>query len=153
VNWIQRIPAGFWWWATTISVFTMAGSLLILRAVVLRLPTDYFLASSAPKRALDSWPPHWRVVGLLLKNVGGALVILLGIIMLFSPGQGLLTILMGVCLVDFPGKRKIEVMLIRRRTVYGPLNWYRRRRGLEPLAIPGRERAPKSEGSGGTSSC
>lgn len=118
------------------SLVTMGLSLFLLRAVVLRLPAGYFLPDHNPKRALDSWPPHWRACGLVLKNAGGALVILLGILMCFAPGQGLLTILMGICLVDFPGKRKLEVLLIRRPTVYRPLNWFRHRKGLAPLEIP-----------------
>lgn len=136
MNWIQEIPEAFWWWASVSSLCAMVASLLILRAVVLRLPPDYFLPSRTPKRALESWPPHWRMAGLFLKNVGGTLVILLGIIMLFSPGQGVLTILMGVCLVDFPGKRKLEVLLIKRHAVHRPLNWFRHRKGVAPLEIP-----------------
>lgn len=136
MDWIQAIPEHVWWWATAISVVGMAGSLLILRAVVLRLPQDYFLPARAPKRPLESWPPHWRMVGLLLKNAGGTLLILLGVLMFFTPGQGLLTVLMGVCLVDFPGKRKIEVLLIRRHSVHRSLNWFRRRKGIPPLEIP-----------------
>lgn len=114
----------------------MVISLLILRMAVLHLPSDYFLPARAPKRALESWPPHWRALGLIVKNVGGALLVLLGIIMFFSPGQGLLTLLMGVCLMDFPGKRKLEVFLVRRHTVHRSLNWFRRRKGVPPLEIP-----------------
>lgn len=136
MRWIQRIPEEFWWWASVISLVLMGLSLLILRAVVLRLPAGYFMPDHNPKRALDSWPPHWRALGLALKNAGGALVFLLGVVMLFSPGQGLLTILIGICLVDFPGKRRMEVLLIRRHTVHRPLNWFRHRKGLPPLEIP-----------------
>lgn len=136
MNWIQKIPEEVWWWASAGSLATMVLSLLLLRAIVLRLPHDYFLPGKAPRRALESWPPHWRPAGLLLKNAGGGLVILLGILLCFSPGQGLLTILMGVCLVDFPGKRKIEVGLVRRPAVHRPLNWFRRRKGIVPLDIP-----------------
>jgi hypothetical protein len=136
VNWIQGIPEGFWWWVSAGSLGAMVLSLVILRLVILRLPIGYFLPGQTPKRALDSWSPHWRMLGLLLKNCGGGLVILLGVVMLFTPGQGLLTILMGVCLVDFPGKRKVEVLLIRRPSVHRSLNWIRHRKGVSPLEIP-----------------
>jgi len=136
VKWIQGIPPSFWAWATALSLFTLVVSLLILRAVILRLPRDYFLPVNAPERALASWPEGWRALGLLLKNLGGALVILVGVLMCFGPGQGLLTILIGVSLVDFPGKRKIEVFLIKRPTIHRPLNWFRERKGEEPLLIP-----------------
>ncbi len=44
--------------------------------------------------------PSWR------RNLYGGLLIIAGVIMLFTPGQGLLTLLAGFLLLDFPGKRR-----------------------------------------------
>ena len=77
--------------------------------------------------------------GLLLmgiKNLLGALLVLLGIIMLFTPGQGLLTLLVGLLLMNFPGKYRLERTLVARPGVFRALNWLRGRRGAGPMEMP-----------------
>ena len=46
-----------------------------------------------------------RGTGAALKNVFGLGALVLGVLMLFLPGQGLLMVLVGISLLDFPGKR------------------------------------------------
>ena len=41
------------------------------------------------------------------RNLLGGLLILLGLIMLVTPGQGILTIVLGFTIMDFPGKKRI----------------------------------------------
>jgi hypothetical protein len=66
----------------------------------------------------------------------GVLVIGLGILMIFTPGQGILSILVGVGLTDFPGKHELERRLAARRHVLNSMNWLRRHLNRPPLEKP-----------------
>jgi hypothetical protein len=78
---------------------------------------------------------RWGI--LLLKNVAGAAIIVLGIILTLPgvPGPGLLTILLGIMLTDFPGKRRLERWLIGRPRVLETLNRLRLRYGKPPFLL------------------
>jgi uncharacterized membrane protein YbaN (DUF454 family) len=79
--------------------------------------------------------PVVRGVFIVVKNVVGYVFIVLGIAMLFLPGQGLLTFLLGIILIDFPGKYRFERWLILRKHVLRSINWLRRRSNCEPLVV------------------
>lgn len=124
------------WWGSGISLVALLATLLGVPWVVARLPTNYF---NQPERAV------WRLWGdepwyaLLLggvKNALGALLVLLGFIMLVTPGQGLLTLLVGLLLMNFPGKYQLERWLVQRPGVMPALNWLRRRGGNPPFDPP-----------------
>jgi len=68
-------------------------------------------------------------------GIPGVLV-LLGVIMLVTPGQGLLTLLIGLLLLNFPGKYRLERWLVLRPGVLRGLNWLRRRHGEPPFEAP-----------------
>ena len=104
--------------------------------VITRLPADYF---SEPRR--HTWresddEPMFAVVIGLLKNVVGAVLVVLGVIMLVTPGQGLLTLLAGLLLMNFPGKYQLERWLVMRPGVLRALNWLRSRQGQLPFEHP-----------------
>jgi hypothetical protein len=67
----------------------------------------------------------------------GALLVLLGLLMLVTPGQGLLTLFIGLMLMNYPGKHALERWLVRRDGVMGGLNWLRRKGNQPPLQSPG----------------
>jgi len=69
------------------------------------------------------------------KNVLGGVFILVGIVLLALPGQGLLTILVGVMLLNFPGKFAFERWLVTRRPILRSVNWLRRRARRAPLTL------------------
>ncbi|MEW6356236.1 MAG: PGPGW domain-containing protein [Planctomycetota bacterium] len=48
-----------------------------------------------------------RLLVKILRNILGVLLILLGLVMLVTPGQGILTIVLGFAIMDFPGKKRI----------------------------------------------
>jgi hypothetical protein len=104
--------------------------------VVLRLPPDYF--THARRDPVYRHVRHplaaWSLV--LLKNVSGLVLVILGVVMLFTPGQGLLTLLVGLMLINFPGKYRLERRLVRLGPVIPALNWLRERRGRPPLMEP-----------------
>lgn len=127
------------WWGSGLSLLCLVATAIGVPWVVSRLPHDYF---NQPRRSV--WrkradaPRSVLVLGAL-KNLVGALLVLLGVIMLFTPGQGLLTLLVGMLLMNFPGKYRLERWLVRRRGVLAALNWLRRRGGHPPLDPPGCE--------------
>ena len=78
------------------------------------------------------------VLGVAALNVLvlGMLLVLLGLIMLVTPGQGILTLLVGLLLMNFPGKYQLERWLVSRRGVMRALDWLRKRKGQPPFDPP-----------------
>jgi Zn-dependent protease len=104
--------------------------------VVTRLPADYFSETRRHTwRSSDDEPLFAVVIGLL-KNVVGAVLVVLGLVMLVTPGQGLLTLLAGLLLMNFPGKYRLERWLVMRPGVLRALNWLRDRQGHAPFDHP-----------------
>ncbi len=97
------------------------------------IPPDYF---THEHKRLESWRQSHRALRwslLIGKNVLGTVLILLGLVMLFTPGQGILTMLLGIALVDVPGKRAIERRIVQQPAVLKALNGLRTRAGQPPL--------------------
>jgi hypothetical protein len=72
---------------------------------------------------------------LVLKNVVGAAAFLAGVVMLFTPGQGLLGIALGIGLMDIPGKHALERRIISHPSILGGINRLRKKAGRPPLKI------------------
>ncbi|QFU76607.1 hypothetical protein EY643_13600 [Halioglobus maricola] len=121
-------------WVTVLSGATFLAALVAVPWVVKRLPQDYF---SRPQR-LSADEPRGVTAYLLagLKNLFGAILVLLGILLLFTPGQGLLTLLAGLLLMNFPGKYRLERAVVARKGVFRALNWMRQRQGLPDFDSP-----------------
>ncbi len=132
---------GFDWqqlllWGGGLSLVAVIGTIIGVPWVVTRLPHDYF---SRPRRAVwreTADEPVFALVLGVLKNLLGALLVLLGLVMLVTPGQGLLTLLVGLLLMNFPGKYRLERWLVLRPGVLRALNWLRRRRDQAPFDTP-----------------
>jgi hypothetical protein len=106
-----------------------AAGMVIAAAVIIRLPETYF--SESRSRGLGDAHRVRRWLRLLAKNVGGAAVILFGIVLSVPgvPGPGALTVLLGIMLMDFPGKRRFERWLISRPRVLAAVNRLRNQHG------------------------
>ena len=119
------------------SVLLFVLSLVGVPMVLTRMPADFF---SRPERRrlklAQQRRPFWFGVLHGLKNALGAVLLVLGLLMLFTPGPGLTTIFVALFLVDFPGKRRLQRWVISRPTVHGPVNAIRRRAGRPPLELP-----------------
>jgi len=110
--------------------------------LLVRLPADYFCDSSSRDFWIDRHPVIRRT-GLIMKNVFGAVLVALGVLLSLPgvPGPGLLTILIGVMLLDFPGKRRLERWLIGQPTIVRTVNSLRRRYNKPPLAWTASDKA------------
>lgn len=125
-------------WVLWLSGMTFLGSLIVLPILIIRMPSDYFVRS---RPGPDSWParhPIVRAAGLLLKNVFGIIFLLAGLIMLFTPGQGVLAALVGLSLMDIPGKKAWERRIVAHPRVHRALDKIRAKAGQPPLQLPDR---------------
>jgi hypothetical protein len=131
-HWLVRIGtaaahAGLWW-GIAISLGLGLASLAVAAAVVVSWPPDHFRSAGRAGLWHDR-PPVVRALGLAMKNVAGAALLVLGALMALPgiPGQGILTMIIGLTLVDFPGKVRLERRLISRPSVLSRLNRLRAR--------------------------
>jgi hypothetical protein len=123
------------WWLTICSILV---SLAIGAAglwLLVRLPEDHFLNS--PEDSPRGYPPV-RFALIILKNILGAAIVILGAIMSLPliPGPGIVMIILGLSLMNFPGKRKLELKLLKAPLALDAINWLRRRRGRAPFRLP-----------------
>jgi len=119
------------WIAVLSLVGTLAGFLLGGLTIVL-LPVDYFTAPDQDYRWRRLHPAlGWTV--RIARNLLGAALVLLGIVLLFLPGQGLLTIVVGLMLLDLPGKHRLLRRVLGRPGFLQAANRLRRWVGRAPL--------------------
>ena len=116
------------------SVIGFVASLIAIPFILVRLPPHYF-DERHPRTWMEDHHPVLRLVGHVIKNAVGVVLLLAGFAMLFLPGQGILTILIGISLVDFPRKRHLEAKLISLPTVLNTINGLRERFGQPPLTV------------------
>jgi len=119
-----------------------SGIMLVLTAIgipfaIVRLPEDY-LVNDGQAGWLDKQPAVVRWGLRIFKNLLGVVLVILGIVMLVLPGQGILSIVLGLSLVDFPGRHALQCKLIRRPKVIDSINWIRRKFQRPPLILPDR---------------
>jgi hypothetical protein len=117
------------------SVVTFVGSLVAVPWFFCRIPADHYIDHE--RHSLPFAPPGspWRPALLLLKNLLGIVLVVLGVLMLVLPGQGLLTIAAGLMLLNFPGKRRFQSWLVSRKPIYTAINAIRRRAHQPPLEL------------------
>lgn len=114
-------------------------SVLVASWAVKRLPADYLLHDAdGPEHV-----PCGRAL-LVLRNVLGSVLLLLGFLMLFLPGQGLLTIVAGLAVMSFRSKRRLEHWLLLRPQLFAVVNQLRQRGGRPPLLHPAPARGERS---------
>jgi hypothetical protein len=123
-------------WVAGVWAVTTVASLVIVAAVVATLPITYFCDEAAA--VPTGGRPAWWIAGRIARNVGGVVLIVVGIVLSIPgvPGQGLLTVLAGVVLVDFPGRHRAARAIARWRGVLPAMNRLRALLGRPPLAPP-----------------
>lgn len=140
VEWLTGIVTALTWREVLFGVamffITFTANLIVVSFILVKLPPTYFQASHS--RAF--WTERHRFVrwsGLIMKNLVGVVMIILGLLMSLPgvPGQGLLTILLGLIMLDIPGKRPLETRLIRRPQVLNAINRLRAKFDKPPLIL------------------
>jgi archaellum biogenesis protein FlaJ (TadC family) len=122
-------------WLVVASVVTFVGTLIAVPMLIVRLPADYFAHRDRHRTPWADRHPLARILLLTVKNAAGALFVVMGILMLVLPGQGIVTMLIGITLLNFPGKFHLERWVVTRGPVRRAVEWLRRRAGREPLVL------------------
>ncbi len=130
-SWYQSILP--WLPLLSISGLTMAiVSVIALPWVVVRMPADYFVTARKTKQ--DRSPLGWLI--WLLRNSLAVVLLIVGLLMLVLPGQGLLMILIALGVSTSRHKYSFERSIISRKTVFKTVNWIRKRFQRSPIIYP-----------------
>jgi hypothetical protein len=122
--------------ATLLFVATLVISFAVSLIILIRLPPDYVRVPRA-QSFQDATRGIFFRIGIVLKNLLGAILIVFGAILSLPgmPGQGLLTVLVGVILLDFPGKRRLLYKILSRPFLLRSINRLRTKFSRPPLVI------------------
>jgi hypothetical protein len=128
-----------WYWVLlgSLVILTFSAMCFGLTAVILvRLPATYFSEPLSQGFCVHAHPAL-RWTGLILKNISGAAIVALGIVLAMPgiPGPGALVVLLGLMLMDFPGKRRLEWCLVSRPGIFAKVNYLRQRFCKAPLVL------------------
>jgi hypothetical protein len=118
------------------SAVMFVGSLVLIPILVIRMRADYFVDDHGGRTSMAGAHPILRWAVLVLKNLLGFVLLMLGIAMLVGPGQGVLTILLSFSLLNFTGKRRLEIRLLRLPGLLPAINRVRQRAGRDPVVLP-----------------
>ncbi|MDG2272767.1 MAG: hypothetical protein P8L39_10710, partial [Halioglobus sp.] len=102
-NWQQPLL-----WASGFSLLALIATVFGVPWVVTRLPKDYFVRTERVVWRSSFQAPLLAQIIATLKNFLGLLLVILGAVMLVTPGQGIVTLLIGLLLMNFPGKYRLE---------------------------------------------
>lgn len=130
IAWLQAHPEVAWA-VGGLSLALVLVSVALLPVLLGAIPATYFqhpqhASLSRPRRR---GPLRWA------RNLLGLTLILLGLVMILLPGQGLLTMLVGLVLTDLPGKYRLERWAVTRPALLPMINGLRARRGAPPLVL------------------
>lgn len=113
-----------------ISAVVFVVSLVLMPWILGKIPIDYFTSSKQRKVEINN---AWQLLIVVIKTLLGFVLLIAGMIMLVTPGQGIVAILLGLFLMEFPGKRQLELKLIHNETTFKTLNWLRNKAGKLPF--------------------
>ena len=136
LEWVHIHKIAFWW-IGILSIVTFVGTLIIIPILIVRIPADYFKRKEQ-KQKLCYTNQYAAIcfIGLLFKNLFGAVFVLAGLAMLFLPGQGFITILIGIMMLNFPGKFALQLRIVQKPTVLSAINWIRTKANQPALEYP-----------------
>ena len=138
MEWLAEYWASLTWskilLGAIVFIISFAFSTLAVAIVMVKIPANYF-SSHYQKDFLPNTPWLVRWGAMIMKNIFGVFLVIVGIIMWLGPGPGLLTILFGLTMLDIPGKRPLEAQIIKRPTVLTAVNNLRARYNKPPLIM------------------
>jgi ABC-type multidrug transport system fused ATPase/permease subunit len=120
----------YFFWIGIVSLVVFIASLLLTPLLLGKIPQDYFIHTNQHKVEIEHLG-HLTIV--VIRTLSGFVLLIAGIIMLVTPGQGIITILLGLFLMEFPGKRKLELKFIKHNPTFKALNWLRNKAGKSPF--------------------
>lgn len=137
-DWIQQFWESLTWGRIALglsfTVITIIASYGLIVIGMIKIPADYFSSKYVTEINQDRhFSLRWAT--FLTKNLIGFLMIIAGVIMIFTPGPGVPTILLGLILMDIPGKRPLEAKLIQRPMVLSAVNDLRAKYNKPPLIM------------------
>lgn len=139
-DWLMQFVPDLTWrnaiLGTLFFIVTFAASSALVSFVLVRLPATFFHPSHDRNILVDRHHViRWS--GILVKNIIGFVLVIVGIVMSVPgvPGPGFLTILFGIALLDFPGKRRLEYKIVSRPKVYRAINALRQKFDRPPLVL------------------
>jgi len=138
LEWLER-HAGLTVFVIVSWVALLVFSVWAVRHFLLTIPADYFTQEHRPLERWRDVHPVLRRALIIGKNLLGAMLVVAGVVMLFTPGQGALALLLGVSLLDIPGKRAIERRIVERPSVLKLVNSMRAKANRPPLEFPPQE--------------
>lgn len=121
---------------TAVSVLAFVGGLVAMRFAVIYMPASYFVRDGHANGWWFDQHPAVRWTLVILKNLLGAIFLVLGAVMLVIPGPGVMMLLLGLSLVNLPGKRRLELWLVSFPKVHQKIDALRRKHGQKPLVLP-----------------
>ncbi len=133
-EWLQTYEPVLWWLFAG-SILTFFASLIVVPMLLVRIPPDYFTHERRNRMPWDHQHLVIRALLIVIKNAFGAILLVMGLIMLFTPGQGLITVLVGLLLLNYPGKYRLEKWIVSRPSIFRSINWLRKRAGRQPLVL------------------
>jgi hypothetical protein len=137
-EWIGQFWASLTWGRIALglsfTVITIIASYGLIVIGMIKIPADYFSSTYVREIKQDK---HFSVrwAAFIIKNIVGFLLIIAGVVMIFTPGPGVPTILLGLILMDIPGKRPLEAKLIQRPMVLSAVNELRAKYNKPPLVM------------------
>jgi len=144
LEWVHVHKTVFWW-IGTLSMATFVGTLIVIPILVVRIPADYFKRERQKPDRCHRQHSVILLIGLILKNLLGIMLVLAGLAMLLLPGQGLITILIGIMMLNFPGKLSLERRIVQRPTVLHAINWMRAKAHRPALEAPKSALTPRGD--------
>jgi len=123
-------------WGILIFILSLVISSICCGLVILGLAENHFHTDNGASLRLDR--PRWqRMLAMVVKNVLGVSLVVLGLVMALPgvPGQGLLTMFIGIVLLDLPGKRAFERRIIAKPKILHACNRLRIRFGKKPFTL------------------
>ena len=120
----------YFFWMGIVSFVVFIASLLLTPLLLGKIPQDYFIHTNQHKVEIEHLG---HLIIVVIRTLIGFVLLIAGIIMLVTPGQGIISILLGLFLMEFPGKRKLELKLINHEPTFKALNWLRGKANKEPF--------------------
>ncbi len=108
------------------SVLMFLGTIVAVPIFLVRIPDDYFVRESQQRSLLRRF-----VVTLV-----GLTLVLVGVVMLVLPGQGILTILVGLAILELPFRDRVVGRFLRNPRVRTAIDELRRKAGKGSLRVP-----------------